>query len=207
MKRTTLAARAQVDVLERVAERGVVNDCLGRMVVGVRDPWEVKPEGIVEGITRMEVVQTYLPENIHKYWFGTDGRLSSPMNEQGGSIQSHEDGYNCEPEPIHEQPHPAITAPTAPTPHSKTTDTFDDLPDDVPSIHSVTNNKADVQADQLSLSQEVDILKIPSDIPITMTPPLTPPTIITKVDVEGYEGDGGSPRLWMEGLRWFQERA
>lgn len=60
MKRTTLAARAQVDVLERVAERGVVNDCLGRMVVGVRDPWEVTPEGIVEGITRMEVVQTYL---------------------------------------------------------------------------------------------------------------------------------------------------
>lgn len=60
LKRTTLAARAQVDVLERVAERGVVNDCLGRMVVGVRDPWEVKPEGIVEGIRTVNV-QTYLP--------------------------------------------------------------------------------------------------------------------------------------------------
>ena len=192
-----------MDVLERVAERGVVNDCLGRMVVGVRDPWEVRPEGILEGITRLEVVQTYLPENIHKYCFGSDGRLT-PMNEQGASIQNQEDGYNRESESIHKQTHPVITAPTAPTPLSKTTDPFDDLTDDVPSIHSVTDNKTDAHANQVSISQEGDVLKIPSDVPITMTPPLTPPTIITKGDVEGYEGDEGSPRLFtrLGGYGW-----
>lgn len=126
------------------------------------------------------------------------------MTEQGGSIQSHEDGYNREPESIHEQPHPVMTAPTAPSPLSKITDPFDDLPDDIPSIHPVTDNTADALAEQVSISQEVNILKIPSDVPITMTPPLTPPTIITKVDVEGYEGDNGSPRLFtrLGGYGW-----
>ena len=48
-----------MDVLERVAERGVLNDCLGRMVVSCKDPCEVEPEGIVEEITRAEVVRPY----------------------------------------------------------------------------------------------------------------------------------------------------
>ena len=43
-----------------MAERGVVSDCLGRMVVSSRDPWEVEPEGVVNGISRREVVQSYV---------------------------------------------------------------------------------------------------------------------------------------------------
>ena len=36
-----------------------MSDCLGRMVVSSRDPWEVEPEGVVNGITRREVIQPY----------------------------------------------------------------------------------------------------------------------------------------------------
>jgi hypothetical protein len=126
------------------------------------------------------------------------------MSIQGESIHSQDGGYNNIPEPIHEEPHLSTTVHTAPSPLSKRTDPFDDLPDDVPSIHSETIDKIDDHSDQISISQEIDILKIPSDLPITMTPPLTPPTMITKADVEGYEGEGGSARLFTKlgGYGW-----
>lgn len=192
LKRTTLAARAQVDVLERVAERGVVNDCLGRMVVSCKDPCEVEPEGIVEGILRVEVVQPYLAPI--RWTSVLMFRLLEPLNGQGISVQSEEREIHGEENSVEipEINGPTISAPTAPSPPlSKPSNPFDTI-DDVPSIHSETDD----------VVSQVQIPRIPSDIPTTMTPPLTPPTIITEVDVEGYEE--GSPRLFtrLGGYGW-----
>ena len=75
------------------------------------------------------------------------------------------------------------TVPTAPSPISKKSNPFETV-DDVPSIHSDT----------------ADIAEQVSQVP----PPLTPPTIITKADVEGYVVEGGSSRLFtrLGGYGW-----
>jgi hypothetical protein len=89
------------------------------------------------------------------------------------------------------------TVPTAPSPISKKSNPFDTI-DDVPSIHSDTEDITD-QVSQVDIPRLVS-----SEVPITMTPPLTPPTIITKADVEGYVVEGGSSRLFtrLGGYGW-----
>ena len=59
--------RGEVDVWERVAERGVLNDCLGRRVVMCRDPWDTAVEEVVEGIKRVEFLSPYTP---HLHFLG-----------------------------------------------------------------------------------------------------------------------------------------
>jgi len=65
LKRGIVVARGQVDVWERISERGVQNDCLGRMIAGCGDPFAMKrPADIVESIERVERVERY-----DVYWF------------------------------------------------------------------------------------------------------------------------------------------
>ena len=59
LKRTTVAARAQVDVLEKISDKGLQNDCLGRMIAASGDPFEIVPITIIDKITRPEVIQRY----------------------------------------------------------------------------------------------------------------------------------------------------
>lgn len=57
LKRTTVAARAQVDILEKVSDKGLQNDCLGRMIAAAGDPFDIPTIEIIDKITRAEVVQ------------------------------------------------------------------------------------------------------------------------------------------------------
>jgi hypothetical protein len=59
LKRTTVAARAQIDILEKVSEKGVQNDCLGRMIASAGDPFDIPTIKIIDKIARTEVVQRY----------------------------------------------------------------------------------------------------------------------------------------------------
>jgi len=54
LKRTTLAARAEVDILEKMSDKGLQNDCLGRMIASTGDPIEVVPPPIIIDIAREE---------------------------------------------------------------------------------------------------------------------------------------------------------
>jgi len=60
LERTTLAARVQVDVFEKISDKGVQNDCLGRMIASSADPFDAVPVRIVDKISRVEVVDGYL---------------------------------------------------------------------------------------------------------------------------------------------------
>jgi hypothetical protein len=131
-----------------------------------------------------------------------------PGSESKGDLIHSREGSGDDGGDVNEQIIPEIngpppttmlttTVPTAPSPISKKSNPFDTI-DDVPSIHSDTQDIAD----QVS---QVDIPRIvPSEVPVTMTPPLTPPTIITKADVEGYVVEGGSSRLFtrLGGYGW-----
>jgi hypothetical protein len=57
LKRTTVAARAQVDILEKVSDKGLQNDCLGRMIASAGDPFDIHTINIIDKINRIEVVQ------------------------------------------------------------------------------------------------------------------------------------------------------
>jgi hypothetical protein len=60
IKRATLAARAQVDIWEKISDRGLQNDCLGRMVASAGDPFTATPEAIIRQIEkRIEVFEMY----------------------------------------------------------------------------------------------------------------------------------------------------
>lgn len=61
LKRTTLAARAEVDVLEKVSEKGLQNDCLGRMLASTADPFDVVPPPIIDGISKEQPREPYSP--------------------------------------------------------------------------------------------------------------------------------------------------
>jgi len=60
LKRTTMAARAQVDILEKVSDKGLQNDCLGRLIAGVGDPFDTVPGEIIDKITRHMMIDRYL---------------------------------------------------------------------------------------------------------------------------------------------------
>jgi len=59
LKRTTVAARAQVDILEKVSDKGLQNDCLGRMIASAGDPFDIPSIHIIDKVTRVEAVQRY----------------------------------------------------------------------------------------------------------------------------------------------------
>jgi hypothetical protein len=59
LRRTTLAVRAEVDIFEKVSEKGLQNDCLGRMLASIGDPFNVVPPPIINGIAR-EQKELYL---------------------------------------------------------------------------------------------------------------------------------------------------
>jgi hypothetical protein len=89
----------------------------------------------------------------------------------------------------------AVTAPTAPSPTSKQSDPFEMI-DDVPSVHS---ESVDDLPDQVS---HLDIPRLQTEVPVTMTPPLTPPTRNTTTGLEGY--GGGNKQLFTKlgGYGW-----
>jgi len=60
LKRTTVAARAQVDILEKISDKGLQNDCLGRMIASSPDPFTIVPIEIIDKIKRVEIIQRYL---------------------------------------------------------------------------------------------------------------------------------------------------
>jgi len=64
LKRTTLAARSQVDILEKVSDKGLQNDCLGRMIAGTGDPFDIIPEEIIHKISRPVVIERCLPSSL-----------------------------------------------------------------------------------------------------------------------------------------------
>jgi hypothetical protein len=57
LKQTTMAARAQVDILEKVSDKGLQNDILGRMIATAGDPLDIPTIDIVDGIKHPEVTQ------------------------------------------------------------------------------------------------------------------------------------------------------
>jgi hypothetical protein len=59
LKRTTMAARAQVDILEKVSDKGLQNDCLGRIIASAGDPFDIPTTHVIDKITRVGVVQRY----------------------------------------------------------------------------------------------------------------------------------------------------
>jgi hypothetical protein len=59
LKRTTVAARAQVDILEKVSDKGLQNDCLGRMIASAGDPFDIPMIHIIDKVKRVEIVQRY----------------------------------------------------------------------------------------------------------------------------------------------------
>ena len=59
LKRTTVAARAQVDILEKISDKGLQNDCLGRMIASAGDPFDPPTIQLIDKITRVEVVEGY----------------------------------------------------------------------------------------------------------------------------------------------------
>jgi len=125
------------------------------------------------------------------------GRFSKGVSAVGSSIRSHEgsgDGAIMKEQSSNVNELPPATAPTAPSPISRKSDPVDII-DDVPSFYTDPD-------DVPSQVSQVDIPRVPSDVPITMTPPLTPPTIITKADVEEYEE--GRERLFtrLGGYGW-----
>lgn len=96
------------------------------------------------------------------------------------SIPSHEDGGGGIPATTTN-----ATAPTTPSPTSKQSNPFEMI-DDVPSVQSET---VDDLAEQVT---HVDIPRLQTDLPVTMTPPLTPPTQSKSDDLERYE-EGRKP--------------
>lgn len=59
LKRTTMASRAQVDILEKVSDKGLQNDCLGRMIASAGDPFDIPTIHVIDKITSVEVIQRY----------------------------------------------------------------------------------------------------------------------------------------------------
>lgn len=59
LKRTTMTARAQVDILEKVSDKGLQNDCLGRMIASAGDPFDIPTIDIIDKVERVEIVQRY----------------------------------------------------------------------------------------------------------------------------------------------------
>jgi hypothetical protein len=59
LNRTTIAARAQVDLLEKISDKGLQNDCLGRMIASCGDPFDNSPITVIDKITRAEIVEQY----------------------------------------------------------------------------------------------------------------------------------------------------
>jgi hypothetical protein len=108
--------------------------------------------------------------------------MESPAVLEHHPEDSGEGGHEADTPPDH---NPSSTLPTAPSPTTKQTDPFE-VVDDVPSIHS----ESDHLDDQVS---HTDIPRIPTDIPITMTRPLTPPS--RNAEDHLTKLDEGSPRL------------
>jgi hypothetical protein len=59
LKRTTVGARAQVDILEKVSDKGLQNDCLGRMIASCGDPFDIVPLDIIKEIVPVQVTPRY----------------------------------------------------------------------------------------------------------------------------------------------------
>ena len=57
LNRTTAAARAQIDILEKVSDKGLQNDCLGRMIASAGDPFDIPTIKIIDKVARPEIVQ------------------------------------------------------------------------------------------------------------------------------------------------------
>src|SRR5271154_7088795 len=55
LQRTTAAARAQVDMLEKISDKGLQNDTLGRMIASSGDPFDIPVLSIIDKISRVEV--------------------------------------------------------------------------------------------------------------------------------------------------------
>lgn len=66
LDRATIAGRAQVDVFEKISDKGLQNDCLGRMIASSTDPFEAKPVKIIDKIERVEVVEVV--EVVERYF-------------------------------------------------------------------------------------------------------------------------------------------
>jgi hypothetical protein len=62
LERTTIAARAQVDLFEKISEKGLQNDYLGRMIASCPDPIEAPDFKVIDKIARAEVLETYLSD-------------------------------------------------------------------------------------------------------------------------------------------------
>jgi hypothetical protein len=148
VKRAAVAARAQVDIFERVSERGVQCDCLGRMIAGAGDPFGVREFDVICGVQQEPA--SYLPP------FGrSDGIRSARVN----GVNGEEEGGGEE----HERSSPSgVSAPTAPSPPPGRKDAFEVI-DEVPSVYSASDEHL----------PSMDTNQAPA-VPGTMTPPLTP---------------------------------
>jgi hypothetical protein len=75
------------------------------------------------------------------------------------------DGGGGGPDAVHPT---SSSAPTAPSPPTRATDSFE-VVEDVPPVHSTED-------EHVSHPSQSEVLKVQTDVPTTMTPPLTPPT-------------------------------
>jgi hypothetical protein len=155
LKRTTLAARAEVDILEKVSEKGLQNDCLGRMIASADDPFDVVPVRVIDKIAQEE------PREMYPLSEWTNSRRLSTQITSTATISSGGCG-------ISDYDHPHIV-PTTPSPTPQHTNSFE-MVDDVASIHSDENTI-------LSQVSQLAIPNAPLNVPETMTPPHTPPNL------------------------------
>jgi hypothetical protein len=57
LKWTTSAVCAQVKILEKISNKGLQNDCLGKMIASVGDPFNTGESNIITEDSRTEIVQ------------------------------------------------------------------------------------------------------------------------------------------------------
>jgi hypothetical protein len=155
LKRTTLAARAEVDILEKVSEKGLQNDCLGRMIASADDPFDVVPVRVIDKIAQEEPQEMYpLREWTNSRPLSTQFTTTATISSGGGGTDDYDH--------LH-------TVQTTPAPKPQHNDSFE-MVDDVASIHS----------DEDNIPSHVSQLAIPNaplNIPETITPPHTPPKV------------------------------
>jgi hypothetical protein len=175
LKRTTVAARAQVDILEKISDKGLQNDCLGRMIASAGDPFDIVPLSIIDQITPVEVVPRYPrsgPHDDDSSLTPVDIDVSKPDPNKPAITKAtnHYGESDIETEQF-------ISAPTAPTPPLRDSDPFD-VVDDVPSVHSEDEGPDHTAPDTNTFRSQTD-----DDL---TAPTISPPNISTEPALDEF---------------------
>lgn len=164
LKQTTIAARAQVDILEKVSDKGLQNDILGRMIATAGDPLDIPTMAIIDQVKQSQQMQQSCPLKYQLTFGSPLTPLDEPQKPPSNLTSMDESGGGGS-DTICTM---STSAPTAPSPPTLPTDSFEVI-EAVPPIHATDN-------EHVTHLLQSDVPKGQIDVPTTMTPPLTPPT-------------------------------